>query len=390
MQRGIKGMKVKKDTKKLQGGVASIFVVIFFTLLLGVVTVSFVQITNQDQRQALNNDLSQSAYDSAQAGIEDAKRAIDECKKDNDCDVATKFQQDCRDTNATRGSTPEVRVSTEDNEENNFNQAYTCVNVTYNTPDYKNRLNAETTDFIPLKTVNDTPFSIIQLSWGKADDAGVSPQQAATTDVPYVNNNANEAKLPESTADWGNGRVPALLRIQLIQVPKASPTLGQVNDSSKAVFLYPQRTGGANLISFGSVTARAGTDNVAPTNSSTPKKVNCAQYYNQDYVCKEIKLTGLDSANNNYYLMVTPLYASETQYKIELLGAGGSPVPFDGVQPEIDATGRADDVFRRVETRVRFDDTSHVINYPSFDTADSLCKALSVGSQASHYKNLCE
>lgn len=387
MQRGIKGMKVKKDTKKLQGGVASIFVVIFFTLLLGVVTVSFVQITNQDQRQALNNDLSQSAYDAAQAGIEDAKRTINECKDDADCDLATKFQQDCKDTNATRGSTPEVRVSTQDEEENNFNQAYTCVNVTYNPPDYKNRLNAETTDFIPLKTLSN--FDTIRLSWGKADDAGISPQDAASTDVPYISNNTNEAKLPKSTAEWGNGRIPALLRAQLIQVPKNNPTLAQINDNNKVVFLYPQRTGGANLLSLGSVSARSGTDSISPTNSSTPKKINCAQKYNQDYICKDIRLTGLDSANNDYYLLITPLYANETQYKVELLG-GGVPVPLDGIQPKIDATGRADDVFRRVETRVRFDNTSHIMNYPSFDTADSLCKALSVGSLTSHYKNFCE
>ena len=64
---------MRKQTKQ---GAASIFVVIFTTLLLGVITLSFVRIMISEANQTTNYDLSQSAYDSALAGIEDAKVAL--------------------------------------------------------------------------------------------------------------------------------------------------------------------------------------------------------------------------------------------------------------------------------------------------------------------------
>ena len=256
--------------------------------------------------------------------------------------------------------------------DNNFNQAYTCVNVTYKTKDYKNSLNAETTDFIPLKGTGD--FGTIRLSWTKADDAGVSPQTAANTNVPYITNAADEAKLPQNSGQWG-AKNPALMRVQLIELPKVNPTLEAINNASRAAFLYPQSSGPQVISAYGSdpgsLQGRVGTDQVS-SKIGLPRKVKCNPKFNEEYACKDIKLTGLNTASNDYYLLVSPLYANKTQFKLELIGDGDSVVSFDGVQPSIDATGRADDVFRRVETRVRFDDSSKIMDYPAFDSADSL------------------
>lgn len=79
MQKGFKvynNGNIMKQLVKQQSGAASIFIVIFFALLVSVITLSFMRIVNTGQEESRNSDLSKSAYDSSSAGVEDAKRAL--------------------------------------------------------------------------------------------------------------------------------------------------------------------------------------------------------------------------------------------------------------------------------------------------------------------------
>ena len=64
---------MKKHLAKTKKAAASIYIVIFTTTLLGVIALSFTRIMLAESLRTTNYSLSQSAYNSAQAGIEDAK-----------------------------------------------------------------------------------------------------------------------------------------------------------------------------------------------------------------------------------------------------------------------------------------------------------------------------
>ena len=58
---------------KTKKGATSLIVTMFFTLLAGILVLSFVSIMLSNINESTNYNLSQSAYDAALAGIEDAK-----------------------------------------------------------------------------------------------------------------------------------------------------------------------------------------------------------------------------------------------------------------------------------------------------------------------------
>ena len=75
------------------------------------------------------------------------------------------------------------------------------------------------------------------------------------------------------------------------------------------------------------------------------------------------------------FLRLTPIY-NRASFKIELLN-NGKVVNFNGVQPSVDSTGRANDQFRRVQSRIEFSDPNFPV--PDFsvqteDQAKPVCK----------------
>ena len=68
-------MSRAQNTKQ---GVAAIYVVVFTTMLIGIITLSFLRIMLSESGRTLNDTLSDSAYNAALAGVEDAKFIVED------------------------------------------------------------------------------------------------------------------------------------------------------------------------------------------------------------------------------------------------------------------------------------------------------------------------
>ena len=82
------------------------------------------------------------------------------------------------------------------------------------------------------------------------------------------------------------------------------------------------------------------------------------------------------SSTRKAYLQLSALY-NATHFTIKLSKSGRS-VTFDGVQPKVDSTGRAADLFRRVVARVKVSGVSLPYPNASVNTRGDFCKDFSL------------
>jgi Tfp pilus assembly protein PilX len=360
-----------------QKGAVSLFVVIFAALLITVVTVSFVRIMIQNQKQASAADLSQSAYDSAQAGVEDAKRALlryqDICNSGGDCAaVRTQINSTvCNDAIKTlqdvSGAASDEEIKIQNSSANALDQAYTCVKIETQTDDYVGEIGQDTSKVIPL--VGNEDFDSIKIEWFNSSDhqgSGTEVNVPLFTDgVPLLNqDNWTSASLQNR---------PPVIRTQLIEYNTAGFNLSDFNGtnpggSSNALFLYP-----TDIVD----TAKNLSSNVRlnPATPNTPVQINCKDNLAAGgYACSAtLNLPRAVDSSHKAYLVLKSFYKG-TNYRITLIGADGDTVEFDGVQPAIDSTGRANDLFRRVQARVEMVDTSFPYPQAEIDINGNLCK----------------
>ncbi len=382
----MKRLCFKKDASKR--GVASLYVVIFTTILFGVVTLSFMRIILSEAGQSSDDDLSRSAYDSAMAGVEDAKMAVNryyQCLQSNNanaegCQRSLLFQKDCDSGiglakylyggNYTDG---EVKIQETDNHtdaglDNNSDQAYTCVVVSDVVPDYRGTLSSDTrTKVIPVKINNgatsgteNKPIDKIKFDWysilnegtGALDPNGL--QGVGSTDLP----------------NGDNLIVPPVIHLTYIHVRNGG--LVNIDDFHKAnngnnytystVILRPNKIGdGANVITRGAL-ANAG--NISTGDNNSPFGVTCSTV--NDFACS-VELTGLNiDTNDNAFIVVSLPYGDTvTDFATTLYGSDGKPIKFVGVQISVDSTGRTNQLVRRVESRL--DPADLFFPYPQYE-----------------------
>jgi len=369
-----------------QYGAVSLFIVIFATLLMTIVTVGFVRIMLQGQQQASSTDLSQSAYDSALAGVEDAKRAL--LLYQNTCNTlssisCTNLQKQiasstCNDAVSVLSDVAAAMAASSSNEvnvqtgstSNALNQAYTCVKIILNTQNYLGTLAKDESNIIPLVGVS--PFNEVKIQWfdSKNSSTGSVSLASASTLIPVV---------PLMRA-WSS-QTPPIMRSQLMWFGGSGFKLTDFdsNTNSSTLFLYPAASGGLNNFDYNLDSRRL----TSGGSGSQPKPVNCVDLlHGALYSCSAtIKLPA--SAQQSMFLRLTSIYGG-ANYNVTLQN-NGSVVEFSAVQPEIDSTGRADNLFRRVQTRVELTDTTFAYPNAAINIEGSFCKDFSITDAIGDY-----
>lgn len=395
---------MSKQRQLRRRGSVSIFIVILTALLVTIISVGFIRLMLQTQQQAVTADLSQSAHDSALAGVEDAKRLLVTYEKD--CAQAATPAQKCATLERLlRVDTPcdtiqqagiegnpgdkEVIVKRTEGD-TALDQAYTCVKVMLETNDYIGSVNRDASRLIPLKGTGD--FNEVVLQW------------YSQVDLQNANNNPGERKITLNDVstglvlpqlkDWPTN-MPSLMRAQLIQFGstfKLSDFDKTDDGSSNAhtLFLYPLATG-RDSIDFAE-------DHRLSQASDILQPVTCDPNFStatgdSNYACKVVlklpNAVGATDATRTAYLRLDPVYNNLTHFSINLQN-NGQLVKFKDVQPIVDSTGRANDLFRRVQSRIELE--NDIFPYPesAVDITSNLCKTFLVTDKPDDYSpGLC-
>jgi hypothetical protein len=245
----------------------------------------------------------------------------------------------------------------------NLNQAYTCVKVNLRTPNYLGLLTKDESNLIPVKGYSG--FNQVRIEWFNGKDTNANSNvDLLPSGSPLVTQN------PADATHWKANR-PPIMRVQIMKLNSAGFALTDLDNNfnstySNTMFLYPIK-GAANALNFTNDQRRT----YLP--SLRPSPVQCAESVASGYACSAtLTLPSSISADDVAFLRVTSMY-NKANYRVTLLN-GGTTVNFDGVQPEIDSTGRANDLFRRVKSRVEMANVNFPYPEAAVDITGSLCK----------------
>ncbi len=391
-----------KIRKKFKEGAASFYIVAISTLILVIVAASFAAVIISEVTRTSNDDLAQSAYDAALAGVEDAKLAFysyQSCLENGSpidasglsCDEIKTWvesgnrdgQDPCDMVSVILGrkkenDNGEVLVQ-ESNVNNDMQQAYTCVKLS-DAADYKTTLTAENPTKIMRAHFEDgdaaKSVQSVVVSWQrdtnvsqtKYSDLGKDGIFGAETPLPPVISLGLVQTASTFTLDsFDMTQGDSTNRGTIYLVPADNPEPSEVVDGKYKVAW----NGETNYVASNRYEGFLKSND--KTAENLPYVVRCAD--GGEYACTATialpEPVGGDRNNDTFMFVLSMPYAdASTDVRLQFCSdAGGcyevgkevvdgkeksvtTEVSLDKVQIVIDSTGRANDLYRRVETRL--------------------------------------
>lgn len=340
-----KTVKVRRRTKSLmhnQSGVVAIFSVLIIMSILSVLVIGFTTITRRAQRSTLDNQLSTQAFYAAESGINDAVRALalNPSLTKSDCELggpAGAFNYTFN-TSLNVGYSCVLIDSVVDN------QLFDNVSV----------IGTDRPVMTLVKCESCINFNTLVFEWDSASSPlGAIPNVSTTFSPPFT-----------SASDWGSQ--VGVLRVDVVS-GSTDFERGSLVGGSYVFMLYPNTSGTA--LSVQSTTAEKGSVGYGDC-SATTVGFRCTA---------TVTLAG---ALSDDYILRMQSYYNPTRVRLSIRDSAGNPLRQREGQAIVDVTGRAVDVFRRVQVRVPIsglDSYNSGIHAPfSILSGDTLCKRLEI------------
>lgn len=415
---------IRKLGKKFRKGAASFYIVAFATLILVVVSSSFAVVIVSEIARTSNDDLSQSAYDAALAGVEDAKLAYTNYRaclekqpsypdaltgdawvncqdivywmKHPDCDMVAhilgrigKYDSGevlIQETAAAGGGSS-----------NNINEAYTCTMIETSLTDYRASLSSSNLyQIVKVKLDNGVRAADIEkvkISWYSQREGAIfnftnvlpasmrvafqslKSTKAATPPTLSVEliQTANTFTLAQLNGQTVNGTTD---RATMYLVPTNNTAMARSSTTNNYTGIY---NGGENVLTAAQIMST--NDHM----KDLPYVVYCDPNTDEEFLCSAtmtlpLPIGGDRSDETFMFVVALPYEQPDTDFSLEFLCKDGNPcssttnpdgstttsnvAKTDGVQVVIDSTGRANDLYRRVEMRLEATDSNFA--YPMY------------------------
>ena len=404
--------------KKFRKGAASFYIVAFSTLILLIVAMSFAAVIISELERTSNEDLSQSAYDSAMAGVEDSKLAFynyqnciangatasDAPSTTLDCDAIMYYMenplgQDCDMVGHILGrvgvlESGEVLIEDSSTGSNNMQQAYTCTKLQTVLKDYRSTLSSSTQLKVVKVKFDGVPadkISKLKISW----------YSETGTDYAYTNFMSEKVVFPQIGSQ--KKAVPPTISVAMLQTAEEfslsdfDMTKGDKTDRG---MLYLVPIGGGDEKKSKELAGKSkdgnyigaynGTNNVIAKSGflkSNDKKTTNLPYGvycslaggDSEFACSATidlpkPIGGTRSDDTFMFVVGLPYGTPETDFAMEffcddecatdkllttneegekeVVEQKTNQVSLSGVQIKVDSTGRANDLYRRIETRL--------------------------------------
>lgn len=320
-------MARKNPKPSNQQGFASIVIALILIIVLALLTVGFAQLARREQKNALDKQLSTQAFYAAETGVNDTVKLLDSVPNSPD---------NC----LSHAVLPNYTVGSSIN-----GVQYTCVLVNLTPPNIKyDNVPAEADRYIQTSTTVAT--SSFTVNWGSADGSTTFPASTAT-----------EFK---NLSDWTAANYPAVLQFSV--TPLGDLSRAGLAENTFTVFLYPVNNGAGSI----------GYTTASGPNEGAVVAGNCNTANDPQYHCK-VTITGITGGTGPYLFRVINHY-DPSNISINGIDSLGHPLAFDG-QAQIDATGKAHEVLKRIQVRVP--------RHPTYDLpgdaldAQNICKRFS-------------